>query len=162
MAESKYGSYIVTDLKKDIKLPSFRLGEKLDAPQPGEKRMMNHVIWMDSDVVPGSFYSECVWFFPGFLPPPDQISKMSNGGGPKPHTHPFEEVLTFFGTNYEDPHDLGGEVELWLEDEQFVLDKSFLVYIPAGMKHCPLIMRRIDRPMFHFTLGPGVTYDGKQ
>jgi quercetin dioxygenase-like cupin family protein len=125
--------------------------------------MMNHVIWMDSDVVPGSFYSECVWFFPGRQPTPEQLKKIEKegGGGPRPHTHPFEEVITFFGTNFNDPHDLGGEVELWLEDEKFVLNKSFLAYIPAGMKHCPLRIRRIDRPMFHFTLGPGQKYDGQ-
>jgi quercetin dioxygenase-like cupin family protein len=161
VTESNYGKYIVTELKKDIQLPSFRPGEKLEEAKPGEERMMNHVIWMDSEVVPGSFYSECVWFFPGFLPPPEEMEKVSNGKGPQAHTHPFEEVLTFFGTNYDDPKDLGGEIEFWLEDEQFILDQSFLVYIPAGMKHCPLRIRRVDRPIFHFTLGPGQVYDGK-
>jgi quercetin dioxygenase-like cupin family protein len=161
VAESKYGKYIVTELKKDIKLPSFRPGEVLEPAKPGEKRMMNHVIWMDSEVVPGSFYSECVWFFPQEEPTPEQLRKVSNGGGPQPHAHPFEEVLTFFGTNFDDPHDLGGEIELWLEDEKFVLTKSFLAYIPAGMKHCPLKILRIDRPMFHFTLGPGQAYGGQ-
>src|SRR5208337_5580397 len=51
--------------------------------------------------------------------------------------------------------------ELWLEDEQFILNKSFIAYIPAGMKHCPLRIRRIDKPMFHFTLGPGQKYGGQ-
>lgn len=158
MAESKYSKYIVTELKKNIKLPSFRPGENLEEAKPGERRVMNHVIWMDSEVVPGSFYSECVWFFP---PTPEQAKLMGKGGGPQAHTHPFEEVLTFFGTDFKNPHDLCGEVELWLEDEQFILDKSFLVYIPAGMKHCPLRIIRMDRPMFHFTLGPGQKYEGE-
>jgi hypothetical protein len=26
------------------------------------------------------------------------------------------------------------------------------------MKHCPLIIRRVDRPIFHFTTGPGGKY----
>ena len=161
MAESKYGKYIVTELKKNIKLPSFRAGEVLEEAKPGEKRRMNHVIWMDSEVVPGSFYSECVWFFPGREPTPEELQKMNKGGGPQAHTHPFEEIITFFGTNFNDPHDLCGEVELWLEDEQFILNKSFLAYVPAGMKHCPLRIRRIDKPMFHFTLGPGQSYEGQ-
>ena len=116
---------------------------------------------MDSEVVPGSFYSECVWFFPGREPAREELDRVSKGGGPQPHTHPFDEVLTFFGTNYDDPHDLGGEIELWLEDEQFVLTNSFLAYIPAGMTHCPLRIRWIDRPMFHFTLGPSQAYEGR-
>jgi mannose-6-phosphate isomerase-like protein (cupin superfamily) len=161
MAESKYGKYIVTELKKNIKIPSFRPGEVLEPAKPGVKRRMNHVIWMDSEVVPGSFYSECVWFFPDRDLTPEELQKVSKGGGPEAHTHPFEEVLTFFGTNFDDPHDLCGEVELWLEDEKFILTKSFLAYIPAGMKHCPLRIHRIDKPMFHFTLGPGQIYQGE-
>ena len=94
MTESKYGKYIVTELKKNIKLPSFRSGEVLEEAKPGEKRRMNHVIWMDSEVVQGSFYSECVWFFPGREPTPEQLQKMNKGGGPQAHTHPFEETLT--------------------------------------------------------------------
>ena len=161
MAESKYGKYIVTELKKDIKLPSFRPGEVLEPAKPGEKRMMNHVIWMDSEVVPGSFYSECVWFFPQQEITPEQLKKMSNGGGSQFYIYSFEEIFIFFGTNFDDLYDLCGEIELWLEDEKFVMTKSFLAYIPAGMRHCPLKILRIDRPMFHFTLGPGQAYEGQ-
>jgi quercetin dioxygenase-like cupin family protein len=160
MAEGKYGKYIVTELKNNITLPFFRPGEVLDPAKPGERRHMNHVIWMDSEVVPGSFYSECVWFFPESMQTTTSVAT-TGGEGPQAHTHPFEEVITFFGTNRDDPHDLGGEVELWLGDEEFVMTKSFLCYIPAGMKHCPLKINRIERPMFHFTLGPGQTYVGE-
>ncbi|MFC1533502.1 hypothetical protein ACFL7M_09090 [Thermodesulfobacteriota bacterium] len=161
MSGSEYGKYIVTELKKNIKVPSFRHGEVLEPAKPGEKRRMNHVIWMDSNVVPGSFYSECVWFFPDQGLTSEQLQKISKGGGPEAHTHPFEEVIAFFGTNFDDPHDLCGEVELWLEGEQFIMNKSFLVYIPEGMRHCPLRIRRIDEPIFHFTLGPGHIYEGQ-
>jgi len=155
MVEKKYSKYICTELKKDIKLPGFRAGEDLAPLKPGERRRMNHVIWMDNEVIPGAFYSECVWFFPEQTPSPERMNK---GGGPQSHTHPFSEIVSFFGTNWDDPTDLGGEVELWLEDEQHIMTKSFMAYIPAGMKHCPLKMNRIDRPIFHFTLGPGHTY----
>lgn len=161
MAEGKYGMYIVTELKENISLPFFRPGEVLDPVKPGERRHMNHVIWMDDTVAPGSFYSECVWFFPESMQTIKTERREGDQGGPQAHTHPFEELVTFFGTNREDPHDLGGEVELWLEDQKFVMTKSFLCYIPAGMKHCPLRINRIDRPMFHFTMGPGGEYRGE-
>ena len=150
MAETKYGKYICTELKGNIQLPGYRrkgqpIGEgELD----GARRRMEHVIWMDSEVIPGAFYSECVWIWPWGKP----------SSGVPPHTHPFDEALAYFGTNLEDPHDLGGEVELWLEDEQFIITKSFIAFIPAGMKHCPLKTLRVDRPMFHFTMGPGRMY----
>ena len=157
MAESKYGKYIVTELKKNIQLPSFRSDKPGQEPQPSGQRRSDHVIWMDGEVVPGaSIYSECVWFWPGSRPEPEKAKE--ERAGPQAHTHPFDEVIAFFGTNLDDPHDLGGEIELWLEDEQHVLTRSFLAFVPAGMKHCPLRIRRIDRPIFHFTLGPGHEY----
>ena len=48
--------------------------------------------------------------------------------------------------------------ELWLDGEKHIFTKSFAAYVPAGMKHCPLISRRIERPIFHFTVGPGKRY----
>jgi hypothetical protein len=50
-----------------------------------------------------------------------------------------------------DPHDRGGEIELWLEDEQHIITRSSLVFIPKGLRHCPLRIRRVDRPIFHFS-----------
>ena len=64
MAESKYGKYICTELKKDIKLPGYRDFETTMIGQgkvEGLRRAMEHVVWTDTEVMPGSFYSECVW-----------------------------------------------------------------------------------------------------
>jgi hypothetical protein len=77
----------------------------------------------------------------------------------RPHTHEFDEIISFFGSNMNDIKDLGGEIELWLEDEKFRLTKSCTVFVPKGMKHCPLIIKRIDRPIFHFTCGPPGSYE---
>jgi hypothetical protein len=59
------------------------------------------------------------------------------------------------------PHDLCGEIELWLGDEKHILTKSCMVFIPKGLKHCPLVFRRVDRPIFHFSAGPARAYDRK-
>ena len=148
MIDKKYSKYIVTELKKEVR-------EQEEKVEPS-KRLMEHVIWMDNEVLPGAFYSECVWFRPGPLTSPEELRKRT---GLPEHTHPWDEVLAYFGTDPNDPQDLGGEIEFWLGDEQFNLTKSFLVYIPAGIKHCPLKHIRIDRPIFHFTMGPGRMYE---
>ena len=156
MTEGKYANYIVTDLKKEIKLPGFRPKEVLTGLPPGQRRRMNHIIWMDNEMVPEArIYSELVWFFPDKMV---NVETFNKPGGPGAHTHEFSEMITFFGTDYDNPEDLGGEVELWLEDEQYILTQSFLCYVPAGMKHCPLQLRNIQRPIFHFTIGPGSQY----
>jgi hypothetical protein len=69
------------------------------------------------------------------------------------HTHDFDETLAFMGGDPEHPMDLNGEVELFIEDERLLLTKSCLVYIPAGVNHCPMNFLRVDRPIFHFSVG---------
>jgi hypothetical protein len=96
-------------------------------------------------------YAECVWIMPGG-------NMLPGAAEPNPHTHDFNEVVTFIGSNVEDPYDLGGEIEIWLEDEPQILTRSSLIFIPAGMKHCPLIIRRVDRPIFHTAMGTGGIY----
>jgi len=141
VAETKYGKYIITGTKLDLKFPSYRheVAEIVDRK--------TRLIYLDGEVIKGAFYVECVWYWKGSDTPEVEA-----------HTHTFDEVITFFGTNPEDPHDLCGEVELWLEGEKHILTKSCLVFVPKGMKHCPLIIRRVDKPIFHFTAGPGSTY----
>ena len=154
MAKSVYNpKYICTTLKEEVRVK--------EAANPPGKRIMDHIIWMDNEVIPGAFYSEVVWFWPGVIGTPEEQRKKP---GLAQHSHPFDEVLAYLGTDPKDPHDLGGEIEFWLEDQQFNLTRSFLVYIPAGMKHCPLKHIRIDRPIFHFTMGPGsmYTWEGPQ
>ena len=160
MSESKYGKYIVTELKENFILPWGPPGEVREEYVPGRNRPLEHVLWLDGEQAPGCFYSECVWLFPFGEIPPEVLERMrEEGAGPQPHTHPFDELFTFFGTNFDDPHDLGGEFEFWLEDQPFVFDKSCIIYIPAGMKHSPLYTRRMDRPIFHFSLGSSQVYE---
>ena len=139
---TRYGKYIITGTKADLEHPSFRQ----DAAEvaAGEH---TRLVYLDEEVIKGAFYVECVWYWKGSEKPIVDA-----------HTHPFDEAITFFGTNPDDPEDLCGEVELWLEDEKHILTKSSLIFVPRGMKHCPLIIRRADRPIFHFTTGPGGKY----
>ena len=133
MAETKYGQYIISELKPGLNVPEFRT-EAADR--------MTHFLWIGDDLIKGSLYMECVW-----------IWKKSDSPGPEPHTHGFNEILGFFGTNPDDIHDLGADLEIWLEDEKHVINRSCLIFIPKGMKHCPLRTTRLDRPVIHFALG---------
>ena len=47
---------------------------------------------------------------------------------------------------------------MWIEDEKQVITKSALLFVPAGMKNCPLIRNCVDRPIFHFTVVPHGRY----
>jgi hypothetical protein len=147
MAGRKTDKYIVTDVKADKLFPGERSG--ISKQHASGRATPTHVMWLDEDVIPGAFYSESVWIWPDCA---------SEQPAAEAHQHPFTEVITFFGTDFTNPRDLCGEVELWLDGEKHVMTQSFLAFIPAGMTHCPLIVRRVDRPIFHFTVGLGGKY----
>jgi hypothetical protein len=105
---------------------------------------------LDNRVAEGAFYTNCVWIWD------------KKGSGDLEieisHTHDFDETLGFIGTVRNDPRALGAELELWLENEKFTITRSCLVYVPRGMKHLPLIIKRIDSPIFFWTAGNGTEY----
>jgi hypothetical protein len=142
VTERKHEKYIFTKAKSDLTLAEFRRQNPFTV-----EGAMTHVVYLDGDILKGAFYTECVWFWKGSDKPLVDA-----------HTHDFDEVITFFGSNPDDPDDLCGQVEIWLEDEQYLLTKSSLIFVPKGMKHCPLFIRRVDRPIFHFTAGPAAEY----
>jgi hypothetical protein len=150
MAESKYGKYIISELKQ----PKVEAAWSPPISAAGKNRG-GRVLYLDSDVAEGAFYMECVWVMPR------QAGAPMPGGrkvGTEPHTHDYDEVIAFIGTDLNDPYDLGAEVELWLGDEKHIITKSSLVFVPAGLKHCPLTFLKVDRPVFHYTTGPGKIY----
>ncbi len=134
MADDKYAKYILTDQKLPKQLQAKELGPR--------------ILHLDGNVIEGAFYLSAAWWLKASDPE----------GGPEPHSHDFDEVIAFFGSNPENPLDLGGEVEFWLGDEQYLITKSCLVFIPKGLKHCPLRRRRVDRPILHFSTAPAKTY----
>ena len=138
MSKSKYGKYVVTDLI----VPEEK--KKIEADY---SKYAKRILWMDENVVEGAFHMNTAWYL-----------KEATTLEDKPHVHDADEIIGFFGNDPENPHDLGGEIEIWLEDEKQVITKSAMLFVPAGMKHCPLILKRVDRPIFHFTTVPGGRY----
>ena len=139
MAKSKYSKYIVTELK---------IPEEKKIIAADYAKYARRILWMDENVVAGAFHMNTAWYL-----------KDTRTLESKPHTHDTDEIIGFFGNNAEDPYDLGGEIEIWLEDEKKILTRTCMLFVPAGMKHCPLILRRVDRPIFHFTTVTGGRYD---
>ncbi len=138
MTESKYGKYIVSELK----IPE----EKQKIAQAYSK-FATRILWMDENVVEGAFHMNTAWYL-----------KASTTLEDTPHVHDTDEIIGFFGSNPQDPYDLGGEIEIWLEDEKHIITRTAMLFVPAGMKHCPLVISRVDRPIFHFTTVTGGEY----
>jgi hypothetical protein len=106
---------------------------------------------ISGEVIPGiNFFWQGGWMIPGVA---EGVHDSFTS-----HTHDYDEVIGFFGTDPENWQELGGEVELWLDGEKRMLSRSFLIFVPKGMAHCPMIMRAVNKPIFHFTTGPGSMY----
>jgi len=65
-----------------------------------------------------------------------------------PHAHDFNQFFCFLGTP-EDQRVFDGEVELYLGEEETknIINSTSVVYVPAGLVHCPVIWRRVSQPM---------------
>ncbi len=42
----------------------------------------------------------------------------------KPHTHEADEIVAFFGSNPEDPNNLGGEILFYIGGEKHIITQS--------------------------------------
>jgi quercetin dioxygenase-like cupin family protein len=146
MVELKYSKYIVTDYLSKEQILSR--GRTPDERKPGVP-FANGLLWVDEKIIQGAFYLELVMLEPG---------AKSTGVWVKPHIHEYDEIIGFVGTNVKKPHDLGGEVELWLDDEKHTLSKTCLVFIPKGLRHCPLVIVKVDTPIVQFSVMTGRQY----
>jgi hypothetical protein len=145
MNEDKYGKYILTQQILPKKLQEMMA-------DPERRGRGTRILYLDDKIIPGAFYLSSGWW----------LKPSASENEPPPHSHEFDEVLAFFGSNPEDPLDLGGEVEFWLGDEKHLIQKSCLVFVPKGLVHCPLVARRVDRPILHFSTAPANSYSKEE
>lgn len=138
MSQPDTAKYIVTQL---------RMPEEKQRIESEYSKYATRILWLDDEVTDGAFHMNTAWYL-----------KAAETLEDRPHVHETDEIIGFFGSNPEDPHDLGGEIEIWLEDDKHVITSSAMIFVPAGMKHCPLVLTRIDRPVFHFTTVTGHKY----
>ena len=103
----------------------------------------SRILWMDGEVVPGAFQMNTSWY--SAVPAKDPVFVE--------HVHDdADELIGFFSSDPENPYDLGGEIEISIGGEAHLLTKSSLIFVPAGLKHNPLRILRVDRPIFHFSV----------
>ncbi|HHU29696.1 MAG: hypothetical protein QM368_04605 [Bacillota bacterium] len=108
---------------------------------------LTSLLWLKDEVTGGAMYSECHWIWGKRIP--GIFTEW------KSHSHDFDEVLCFIGSNKDDPTDLGAELEITIDGKQYTINKTCMIYIPRGVSHLPLKYIRIDRPFIFATHGNG-------
>ena len=142
MPESKYGKYILTE---DLMPPMPEAMVRAMEDQEKEGRVLDRtmLLGMDSSMIPGCplfVGCEILWGLPGGKSVDIEI----------PHSHDFDEVIGFGGTNRNYPRELGGEIEFLMGGERHTVTKTCLIFVPKGVEHCPITLKRIDTPIFMF------------
>jgi hypothetical protein len=71
-----------------------------------------------------------------------------------PHYHPNDEYLMFISSDPHDMKNLGAVVQIAYgeEWEKVEFSTSALVYFPKNLQHCPIHVKKMDRPFLfgHF------------
>lgn len=65
----------------------------------------------------------------------------------KAHKHDFDQFLFFIGGDPRDFTAFDAEVELGLDGKVNSLTYASWVFIPKGLMHCPLNVKRVTRPI---------------
>jgi hypothetical protein len=138
MAERKYEKYILTDLK----LPA-----NVKMREPDYNKRATRILWLEDEIMEGASSVILSWYW-----------KATEKEGSPSHVHDFDEIIGFIGSDPQNPRDLGGEVEFWLEDEKYLLTKSCLIFAPKGLRHCPLRVARVDRPILFLAFSATTKY----
>lgn len=73
------------------------------------------------------------------------------------HKHDAVECFGFLGTDPIKWWELGAEIEMVLGEEREVhtITQSTILYVPAGIPHCPLTFKTIEKPILFFIFAPG-------
>lgn len=106
--------------------------------------------------IPGSEFNQSYQIFvkPFFL---DRVQ----------HRHVKDEFLVFLGASFPNVFDFDAKIEFTLgkgeEAETYIIDKPTIIRIPAGIYHCPLNFKEVNKPVLFlatlFTPAFGGIYD---
>jgi hypothetical protein len=143
--DGEYGKYIMQELKTPAFPPKFVEFYKTYA---------NRLLYVDSNNIPGAFQMNTSWY----MHASDVRPLYAHGE----HVHDFDEMVGFLGSDPENPYDLGGEIEIGIGGELHRLTKSSIIFMPAGIKHLPLSIIELHRPILHFSVSMNPFYYAKR
>jgi hypothetical protein len=63
------------------------------------------------------------------------------------HKHDFDQYLFFVGGDSKDFLEFDADIELTLDGVVKHIDYPSYVFVPKGMMHCPLIVKRVTKPL---------------
>lgn len=124
-------------------------------PQPQDellKGILNRSAWLDGNVVKGAPYFDAAWI----------MKDIPGGREIRTHRHEFDEFLGFMGGDIGKPMELGCAVELIVGGETMTVDRTCLLFIPAGTSHGIVSVTGVTTPVLCYSGGPNVAYSAEE
>ncbi len=75
-----------------------------------------------------------------YITAPDSI-------GGETHQHPFDQWIFLMGGDGRNFLEFDADVEMFVDTEYKKINYSGYIFIPKGMKHCPLVIKRVGKPI---------------
>jgi len=102
-----------------------------------------HVMKVDRNRLPDFMSVDCYWFWRS---QPNQIIDSARISAEN-------QVIGLIGAYPEDPFSLGGEMTVWADGKKNVLNKSSLIFVPAGVPFGPVQINHMEHPIFYTSMG---------
>jgi hypothetical protein len=131
MEKTDYSKYVVVKPAYEV-TPKFEVKGRIPA-----------MTLMSGNLVPGTkMYIETGWVL-GMPDPNPHIGE---------HTHDYDEIIVHLGMDPNDPEDLGGEIEILIDGNPFLIKNTSGIYVPKGVKHGPLTWKKFEKPHLEMTI----------
>lgn len=102
-----------------------------------------HVMKVDQNRLKDFFAVDCTWFWRS---EPNQIVDGTS-------ISENNQVIGLVGANPEDPFSLAGEMAIWVDGKKNILNRSSLIFVPAGVPFGPVQINHIESPIFYTSIG---------
>lgn len=98
-----------------------------------------------------NYYIEFGWIFDVVEPP---INEMVH--------NTFDEIVMHIGGDPQNPEELGADMDFSLGGELLSFDTSYAMFIPKGLRHGPLVWKKVRKPHIEMAimLGAGTLQEG--
>ena len=106
--------------------------------EPAKGRMESSMTFLNNNLVPGcNTYIEYSWIYEMPDPNPHIME----------HIHDTnEEIVLHIGSDPYAPEDLSAQIEIGLQGQPLLFDKTCALFVPKGFYHGPLIWKKVQRP----------------
>jgi hypothetical protein len=103
-----------------------------------------HVMKVDQNRLKDFFSVDCTWFWRS---DPNQIVEDTR-------VRDVNQVIGLVGADPDNPSSLAGEITIWVDGKKNILNKSSLIFVPAGVPCGPIQINRLEHPIFYTTVSP--------